>query len=332
MRPRRSAVAALLVALLWAVALPAAASSAPPSLRDGAAKFAQGRLADAETIFTQAVGLRPLDVNGWLWLGVVQFHRGAYGPAEQSLSRAARLAPYDAAVLLWWGHTLARSQHGAEAAAAFRQAMLVPGNPKVSELAGQALRAMGPIPPGPLPGPVAPENLPKPTAPSWVISVESYSALARFYNPRLTPVEANAIGRALLGYSYRFNVDPRLVVALVVVESGFQPLARSRVGALGLGQLMPETARVLGVNPIDPTQNLYGSIRYLRSNLDRFGWENVHLALAAYNAGRGAVERYEGIPPYAETQWYVVNVTSLYRRLLSISGEMPEVRRRLWED
>jgi soluble lytic murein transglycosylase-like protein len=95
---------------------------------------------------------------------------------------------------------------------------------------------------------------------------------------------------------------------------------------------MPETARALGVDPRDPTQNLYGSIRYLRGNLDRFGWENVHLALAAYNAGRNAVERYEGIPPYAETQWYVTNVTSLYRRLLSISGEIPELYRRLGED
>ncbi len=332
MRAGRSALAALLAGLVWAAVLPLPASAAPPSLRDGAAKFAQGHLADAETIFARAVGLRPLDANGWLWLGVVQFHRGAYGHAEQSLARAARLAPHDATVLLWWGHALARSEQAAEAAAAFKLAMLVSGNSRVSELAGQALRAMGPTPPGSLPGPAAPENLPKPTAPSWVISVESYSALARFYNPRLTPAEANVIGRALLGYSYQFNLDPRLVVALVVVESGFQPLARSRVGALGLGQLMPETARALGVNPIDPTQNLYGSIRYLRGNLDRFGWDNVHLALAAYNAGRGAVERYEGIPPYAETQWYVVNVTSVYRRLLSISGEMPEVRRRLLED
>jgi soluble lytic murein transglycosylase-like protein len=65
-------------------------------------------------------------------------------------------------------------------------------------------------------------------------------------------------------------------------------------------------------------QNLYGTIRYLRGNLDRFGYDNVHLALAAYNAGRAAVERYEGIPPYDETRWYVYNVTHLYRRLLSL--------------
>jgi soluble lytic murein transglycosylase-like protein len=87
---------------------------------------------------------------------------------------------------------------------------------------------------------------------------------------------------------------------------------------MGLGQLMPATARALGVNPWDPVQNLYGSIRYLRGNIDRFGYGNAHLALAAYNAGRGAVERYEGIPPYAETRWYVANVSSLYRRLLAI--------------
>jgi soluble lytic murein transglycosylase-like protein len=95
---------------------------------------------------------------------------------------------------------------------------------------------------------------------------------------------------------------------------------------------MPETARALGVDPLEPVQNLYGAIRYLRGNLDRFGWQNVHLALAAYNAGRNAVDRYEGIPPFAETQWYVANVTSLYRRLLAIPGEVRELRRRLGED
>lgn len=332
MRARRRLIAVVLAGLLWVAALPAVGGAAPVSLRDGAAQFARGHLAEAEAIFARAVALRPLDAHGWLWLGVVQFHRGAYAHAERALARAARLTPRDVVVLLWWGHALARSDHPGEAATALKQALLLPGDPRVHELAGQALRAMGPVPPGPLPGSVSAEALPKPNAPSWVVSVGSYSAIARFYNPRLTPDEADRIGKALLGYSYQFNLDPRLVVALVVIESGFQPLARSRVGALGLGQLMPETARALGVDPKDPAQNLYGAIRYLRGNLDRFGWENVHLALAAYNAGRGAVERYEGIPPYAETQWYVVNVTSLYRRLLSISGEMPELRRRLWED
>ena len=93
--------------------------------------------------------------------------------------------------------------------------------------------------------------------------------------------------------------------------------------------LVRATADALGVNPWDPTQNLYGAIRYLRGNLDRFGWENPHLALAAYNAGRGAVERYDGIPPYAETQWYVYNVTTLYRRFLTMTGKMPELSRRV---
>jgi soluble lytic murein transglycosylase-like protein len=324
--------AAILAGLLLLAGFPTTGAASSASLRDGAAQFAQGRFAEAEAIFTRAVALRPLDAHGWLWLGVVQFHRGAYVQAERTLARAAGLAPRDAAVLLWWGHALARSDHAGEAETVFRQALLLPGDSRVHELATQALRAMGPVPPGRLPRPVSAETLRKPTAPSWVISVGSYSAIARFYNPLLTSDEADRIGRALLGYSYQFNLDPRLVVALVVIESGFQPMARSRVGALGLGQLMPETARALGVDPTDPTQNLYGSILYLKGNLDRFGWENVHLALAAYNAGRSAVERYEGIPPYAETQWYVVNVTSLYRRLLSISGEMPEVRRRLLED
>jgi len=321
----------LLAGVVGVAALPASGAAATASLHEGAAKFAQGRLAEAEAIFARAAVQRPLDHQGWLWLGVVQFHRGEYAHAEQSLARAARLVPHDPVVLLWWGHALVRTDQLVGAASAFKQALLVSGNSRIQELAGQALRAMGPVPLGPLPGAATPDAS-RPEAPAWVVAAESYSAIARFYNPRLSPEEADVIGRALLGYSRQFNLDPRLVVALVVIESGFQPLARSRVGAVGLGQLMPDTARALGVNPTDPSQNLYGSIRYLRDNLDRFGWDKVHLALAAYNAGRAAVERYEGIPPYPETQWYVVNVTSLYRRLLSISGGMPELHRRLLED
>ncbi len=326
MKRSRRLLAVLVAGLVVVAGLPASGDAATASLRDGAAKFAQGRLVEAEAIFARAVVQRPLDHQGWLWLGVVQFHRGEYALAEQSLARSARLVPRDPVVLLWWGHALVRTDQLVGAASAFKQALLVSGNSRIQELAGQALRAIGPVPPGPLPGGTTRE------APAWVVAAESYSAIARFYNARLSPEEADVIGRALLGYSRQFNLDPRLVVALVVIESGFQPQARSRVGAVGLGQLMPETARSLGVNPADPTQNLYGSIRYLRDNLDQFGWDKVHLALAAYNAGRAAVERYEGIPPYPETQWYVVNVTSLYRRLLSISGEMLELHRRLLED
>lgn len=340
MRVRRrigGLLAAGLAALLAAgLAVPDVAVAAPASatavLRDGAAAFAKGRLADAETIFTRALTARPADVHASLWLGVVRYHRGNATGAEQAMATAARLAPRDAVVLLWWGHLLARTGQTEQAAQAFRRALLGSGPPRVHQLAEQALRTIKPLPEIAAAPPAAEKAGGRPVAPSWVHNTESYRAIALYYNPRLSPGETEAIARALLGYSRMFDLDPRLMVALVVVESGFQIRARSRAGAMGLGQLMPDTARALGVNAWDPAQNLYGSIRYLRGNFDRFGWQNTHLALAAYNAGRGAVERYEGIPPYAETQWYVANVTSLYRRLVAISGKMPELRGRLAEN
>lgn len=101
----------------------------------------------------------------------------------------------------------------------------------------------------------------------------------------------------------KHNVPEDLFLRLVQQESGWNPNARSRKGALGLAQLMPQTARALGVNPSDPQQNLEGGARYLRRQYEAFG--NWRLALAAYNAGPGAVEKYNGIPPYQETRNYV---------------------------
>jgi soluble lytic murein transglycosylase-like protein len=104
------------------------------------------------------------------------------------------------------------------------------------------------------------------------------------------------------------GIDPALLKGLVSQESGFNPNARSGAGALGLTQLMPGTASSLGVtNPLDPAQSLQGGAKYLREQLDRFGGDEK-LALAAYNAGPGAVQKYGGVPPYAETQNYVTSV------------------------
>lgn len=104
--------------------------------------------------------------------------------------------------------------------------------------------------------------------------------------------------------------------ALISAESGWNPEARSPVGAIGFGQLMPGTARGLGVDPNDPHQNLLGAARYLKRQLDAFG--DMKLALAAYNAGPGAVQKYGGIPPYAETQSYV-------RKIMRMAGTSPSI-------
>ncbi|HEU4975157.1 MAG TPA: lytic transglycosylase domain-containing protein [Baekduia sp.] len=105
----------------------------------------------------------------------------------------------------------------------------------------------------------------------------------------------------------RYGIDPALLKGLIRQESGFDPAARSSAGAAGLTQLMPATAASLGVDPSDPAQAIDGGARYLKQQLDRFGGDAAK-ALAAYNAGPGAVVRYGGVPPYGETQAYVRNV------------------------
>jgi soluble lytic murein transglycosylase-like protein len=112
-------------------------------------------------------------------------------------------------------------------------------------------------------------------------------------------------GAEITAAAKKYGIDPALLAGLVKQESGFNPNAGSSAGARGLTQLMPGTAAGLGVtNVLDPAQSLDGGAKYLRAQLDAFGGD-VARALAAYNAGPGAVQRYGGVPPYAETQNYV---------------------------
>ncbi|MFN3689476.1 MAG: lytic transglycosylase domain-containing protein, partial [Fimbriimonadales bacterium] len=154
-----------------------------------------------------------------------------------------------------------------------------------------------------------------------------YARFIRRCNPRLSQPQAEQIAWAILRFSAHYGVDPRFIVAIVLVESGFNPDATSRKGAAGLGQLMPGTARGLGVvDPYDPIENLHGTVKLVRGHLERYwaqtgdpnSWEHVILTLAAYNAGAGAVRKHGGVPPYRETQNYVRKVIRIYKQLCGI--------------
>jgi hypothetical protein len=122
-------------------------------------------------------------------------------------------------------------------------------------------------------------------------------------------LQSTPYGEIIAAMSEAHGVDPLLVRALIQVESNYQARAKSRKGAMGLMQLMPATAKEYKLrNPFDPRANIEAGIRHLKSLIDRFG---VELGLAAYNAGEGAVTKFNGIPPYRETRTYVSRILSL---------------------
>lgn len=123
---------------------------------------------------------------------------------------------------------------------------------------------------------------------------------------RNDPIARSGTATLLAEAAVQRGLDPDLLLSVARQESGFKAHSVSSAGAIGILQLMPATAAELGVDPNDVTQNIRGGATYLRRQLDRFG--SVPLALAAYNAGPGAVIRYHGVPPFAETQSYVSRI------------------------
>jgi soluble lytic murein transglycosylase-like protein len=148
-------------------------------------------------------------------------------------------------------------------------------------------------------------------------SIAAYATVLHSVNPNLPQWQSRELARHLLVNAKRWQVSPNILAAIVTVESAWRTHAVSSTGALGLGQLMPGTAAGLGVNPRDSNENLSGAAHYLSGLLHEFASKPNHyeLAFAAYNAGPKAVVRYGGIPPYYETQHYVVKVLNAWHAL-----------------
>lgn len=226
------------------------------------------------------------------------FRAGRYLEAAAAAIRAHSAAPRDAASAAWAGVSLALAGHPSRARPwLLRAAALDPGG-----RTGALARA-------------------------WLASAAAVydgrreaviRRLASSANPRLSSDQAAWIARAVVFAAWLHRIDPLLVAAVVHVESGWNHAARSGAGALGLGQLMPSTARGIGVDPRHPLHNLIGAARLLRGHLDAFrGYPDpLASALSAYNAGSGATRRAGGAPPYPSTARYVADVVSLYLRLV----------------
>jgi len=170
---------------------------------------------------------------------------------------------------------------------------------------------------------------PNPALPARARAVfGAYHAAVHKLNRHLSDEEVDTITNSVLYFSDQNDVDPRLIVAMIIAESDFHIFSHSHAGAMGLGQIMPEEARRLGVtDPYDPEQNIAASCRILRGHLDKYGgapanagkipYSQIRLIMAAYNAGPGAVHKYHGVPPYRETQRYVQKVALLYQEMCS---------------
>ena len=162
--------------------------------------------------------------------------------------------------------------------------------------------------------------------PSNPAAVSAYARVLRKFNPQMPVWQSSKLARHVLQNAVHWRIDANILVALVSVESSWRTHARSYAGAIGLGQLMPGTARSLHVNPRDPYQNLQGSAHYLGGLLHKYrnSPHRYSLAFAAYNAGPRAVTKFGGVPPYYETQHYVVKVMTAWKRVRRDVHVLPE--------
>ncbi|MBS1704804.1 MAG: lytic transglycosylase domain-containing protein [Armatimonadetes bacterium] len=178
----------------------------------------------------------------------------------------------------------------------------------------------------PLNGPIGQSPKSKQEAANWNLPASDaapyYASFIRSQNKKVSEAEAMRIAQGIIGFSLKFGVDARLIMAMVLCESNFNSREVSHTGATGLGQLMPGTAAGLGVtDSFNIEQNLYGTVKLIRGHIDKYSqttdgdYDKLILSLAAYNAGGGAVRKYGGVPPYRETQNYVRKVMAWYNAL-----------------
>jgi soluble lytic murein transglycosylase-like protein len=256
----------------------------------------------------------------------------SYAKAYALYCEAARLDHADALLRMGWmyAHGRGRPRDDAIAETLFRRAAgVVTGHDKLPECLRQPYRPLAEIDPEPLPLAAAPAPAPaRGVAPKAIVPDKRLPSAAPG-SPR------HRLERIATRIAREFRLDPGLVLALIHVESNFDPAARSPKNAQGLMQLIPETAERFAVRDIlDPAENLRGGMRYLRWLLSYFRGD-VALALAAYNAGEGAVDRHRGVPPYAETLAYVERIRALYPHaqhpfdasLTTASGWLPRLQR-----
>ncbi|HET8999641.1 MAG TPA: lytic transglycosylase domain-containing protein [bacterium] len=238
------------------------------------------------------------DPQGLLRAGISAYRAGAPVHALQSFAEAAAKAPGDALPALWAGVAAAGAGKWKDSRAYLLEALRRPHTPDEGRLAEVWLGRLDAF-----------ETHVSTTG----TTATRIASLAFASNPRLSWSQARWLGLAVETASRHQGLDPWLLASVIYIESRFNHQSVSWAGAMGLGQLMPGTARAAGVDPKDPWQNMLGSAAILRWNYLEFrDWQ---LALAAYNAGSDAVHRYGGIPPYAETQWYVRAVLWVYSQV-----------------